>query len=427
MMASKRARGRATGGIQVRKNVEVRRRSRRLAPGVIGLSLVMISFAFFTVVVPAPVLASGPVSQSPDCIPCPGGGGLCYPNCGPPPPPPPPPPNELITFYSADWGAGVCVSVSCSSCNSPVTYGNHFYIERGVPVTISPCNLGGGLVFSQWLSDSGLLGSSTSSSTTFTPQTSGYLWLVVRSSGSNNYAGYVLDYQGMTVNSVSATITVPTSVTWLQCTEPEGGACPNLNIPGYGTVYNAEVTSLWVGLFGGGDIWQAGIDVIAGTNLLATTHYSLVAAWYQDYPNGKTYLYNSINIGLGQSVNVYVSQASSTSAYYYFYDYSNSGTTQGYVSFNAPTSNAEWIMETPTYSDPISSGYTIMPLRTSAVFASPTASLSCSSYCPPLGNSYESAVYEDLMSQTYSCGWFCTITENAAPSLLVSPYTSFSV
>jgi hypothetical protein len=62
--------------------VEVRRRQRRLGPGAIALSLVMILAAFLFVALPLPVLASGPVTQSPDCIPCPGGGGKCEPNCG---------------------------------------------------------------------------------------------------------------------------------------------------------------------------------------------------------------------------------------------------------------------------------------------------------------------------------------------------------
>jgi hypothetical protein len=41
----------------------------------------MIIGAFVYVFVPAPVLASNP-HASPDCIPCPGGGGRCEPNCG---------------------------------------------------------------------------------------------------------------------------------------------------------------------------------------------------------------------------------------------------------------------------------------------------------------------------------------------------------
>ena len=57
-----------------------RRRTRRLSPGVLFLTLLMIAgtlaFTSFTV---APDARAA--SVSPDCIPCPGGGG-CYPNCG---------------------------------------------------------------------------------------------------------------------------------------------------------------------------------------------------------------------------------------------------------------------------------------------------------------------------------------------------------
>jgi Peptidase A4 family len=386
----------------LRRGLQSRRRKRRLAPAAVGLSLVMVLGLF---AIPG---ARGDGNR-PCC-----GGGTTY---------------EWITFYSADFGASLCVSSECTDCNNPISNGQQIELAQGVQVTISPCNIGGGVAFSQWLSNSGSLGSSTSSTTTLLPESSNSLWLIVSTYGSNNYAGYVLNYVGMIVTSASSTITIPTTVTWLQCNEPEGGACPNINIPGYGTVYNAEITSLWVGLAGDGAIWQAGIDVIAGTNELATTHYSLVAAWYEGYSNSqnsKVYLYSSIGISLGQNVNVFVSQVSSTSAYYYFDDYSTGGFIQGTISFAAPTSNAEWIAESPSYSDPVSSGYTVQPSRTSAVFSSPTASFSCSTSCPPLGNSFESAVYGDMISRTYSCGWLCTINEDDSPSELASPYSSFT-
>jgi hypothetical protein len=74
--------GRGCGGTRERtrsrSTAQVRRRSRRLAPGVIGISLLMVFGAFFAVILPGRVLAS---NASPDyCIKCPNGSG-CEPNC----------------------------------------------------------------------------------------------------------------------------------------------------------------------------------------------------------------------------------------------------------------------------------------------------------------------------------------------------------
>jgi hypothetical protein len=95
------------------KHIESRRRTHRLAPGVMGLSLVMIFTAFVFVVVPPPALASGPVSSSPDCIPCPGG-GRCWPNCGPPPPPP-----SCPTPYALYIGSGM---LATNPTNASIQY-----------------------------------------------------------------------------------------------------------------------------------------------------------------------------------------------------------------------------------------------------------------------------------------------------------------
>jgi len=389
-----------------------RRDSARQASSIlVTLCLIVASVTYLYVALPGSVRAGNNVID-----PCPhcGGGGPTY---------------DLIVFYSAVMAAGVCVSSSCSGCNSPIANGDDLYVQQGVQVTISPCGLGGtGDTFSQWLSNSGALGNPTSPTTTFTPESNNSLWLIVGSYGLNNYAGYAVSYPGMTVNSVGATITVPSSVTYISCPYGQGGQCPKINVPGYGDIWNAEVVSMWVGLASGDSsaIWQAGIDVIAGTTLpVLGSAITVVTAWYEAYPNPTFWLYNFITIGLGHSVNVDVSKVNATSAYYYFYDNTNHQINQNYVSFAAPTRQAEWIVESPQLT---SGNYIIMPTVPAPVFANPTAALSCSpNYCPPLGNTYESAVYEDMLSRTYSCGWYCTVTENAFPSLLVSPYTSFSV
>jgi hypothetical protein len=65
-----------------RPQSRARCRTRRLAPGVVSLCLIMILGTFFFVLGPGPLQPIAPASASPDCIPCPGGGGLCEPNCG---------------------------------------------------------------------------------------------------------------------------------------------------------------------------------------------------------------------------------------------------------------------------------------------------------------------------------------------------------
>jgi hypothetical protein len=57
------------------------RRTRRLAPGVVMVCLVMIFSSFLFVIAPPGAIASGTVTTGPDCQRCPSGSG-CEPNCG---------------------------------------------------------------------------------------------------------------------------------------------------------------------------------------------------------------------------------------------------------------------------------------------------------------------------------------------------------
>jgi hypothetical protein len=259
---------------------------------------------------------------------------------------------DLIAVYPSDGQSGVCVSGSCSNCNSPVKYGGDLYLQQGVQVTITACDFATGDIFEQWLSNAGSLGSSTSPTTTFVPRSNNSLWLVAGTIGRNNYIGYQVQYDGMDATLARADITTPTSVNWLQCASL-GGDCPKVTIPGYGSIYNAEQEALWVGLYGNGQIWQAGLMVIAGTTWPAPVYGSvvtLVSAWYEACTgsgSSVTWLWNQIYIGFGQTVTVEVMQASPTSAYYYFYNHANDDILQNYVSFSAPTESAIWVMESP--------------------------------------------------------------------------------
>jgi len=112
-----------------RKHVETRRRTRRLAPGVIGLCFVMILASFAFVMVPSPALAN-PLKV---CQQCPNAPSQCEPNCGgggggstP---------LSVALIASAPSGvsanpacqsdpAGLCVAGYSSSYNAPITASN---------------------------------------------------------------------------------------------------------------------------------------------------------------------------------------------------------------------------------------------------------------------------------------------------------------
>ncbi len=70
--------GRAVGRPRGRKHAEVRRRTHRLAPGVIGLCLVMVLATFVFLILPSPV-AADPLKI---CQQCPNNPSQCEPNCG---------------------------------------------------------------------------------------------------------------------------------------------------------------------------------------------------------------------------------------------------------------------------------------------------------------------------------------------------------
>jgi hypothetical protein len=70
-------------------NSAARRRARRLAPGAIFLSVLVVLGAFIFVVMPLPAFGASTISgDGPQvCEHCPDGESGCIPNCGPPPPP----------------------------------------------------------------------------------------------------------------------------------------------------------------------------------------------------------------------------------------------------------------------------------------------------------------------------------------------------
>jgi|GEM_PF-2615466 len=82
MMATEMGSGNSPRRSHYQASEDERRRSRRLAPGVISICLLMIFGTFVFVVLPLPVVASNPVKAGPDCIPCPyPHQDQCVPNC----------------------------------------------------------------------------------------------------------------------------------------------------------------------------------------------------------------------------------------------------------------------------------------------------------------------------------------------------------
>jgi Peptidase A4 family len=366
-----------------------------------------------TMIIAATGEVRGDSSNGPDVYCCGGGGGGGQ-------------PYDIVGFYSTDLSFGVCVVGYCTGCNTPVYSGSDLYVLQGVQLMISPCGLSNTTFnFWQWTTNAGVIGNPLSATTTFTPYSNNSLWLEPVSPAPNVYAGYVLSYPSMAASLASATIAVPTP-TWLTCSTLGGGQCPTETVPGYGTIYNAEDGSYWVGLAdGSGVIWQAGIDVFAGTTspVPGSPVVSFATARYEDVPGGLTYLYSSIHIGFGNRVNVEVDRVSSSRAYYYFYDYNNTLTTSGTISFDAPQDTAEWVLETSSGPH----GDIPLPGGTAGGFSSPGAAYTCSIYCPAFAGTFQASDYVDWIYQNESCGVSCVMTDWAVPTALSPGYTSFSV
>ncbi len=107
MSAGSSTGGKVAGRPIGRKYVETRRRTRKLAPGVVGLCLVMVLATFVFLIVPSPV-AADPLKI---CQQCPNNPSQCQPNCSPPPPCPGP--------YSLYIGSGM---LTITSTNASVQY-----------------------------------------------------------------------------------------------------------------------------------------------------------------------------------------------------------------------------------------------------------------------------------------------------------------
>ncbi len=120
-----------------RKHIEVRRRTHRLAPGVIGLSLVMIFATFVFVVMPTPAFASSTKAAGPACIQCPAPNQrYCYPNCSPPPPPKCNPTLVAIQFSSVQTSVR-STNVTITWQESPNFSNTSTYLDWGNTTTYS--------------------------------------------------------------------------------------------------------------------------------------------------------------------------------------------------------------------------------------------------------------------------------------------------
>lgn len=198
--------------------------------------------------------------------------------------------------------------------------------------------------FQAWLSNAGSFANPNYYTTTFTPSASGKLVLVLYGYPINtgapgtypDWGGYVVS--GSSVYVVYGTITLPTTVSWVQVS----------------TWKPDNLVSLWLGLGGWSPsgnhyTWQAGvdIDITQGGSLT-------FRAWYEDLPLGSVSApsWFSSAIRLGDWINVKVQYwTSNTTGMIWMQD-----TSQGYVTWKYVYSSlpyppdgitAEWMSEDP--------------------------------------------------------------------------------
>lgn len=191
----------------------------------------------------------GEEPATPACIPCPGG-TYCFPQCyhG----------QFVITIHVFVFNNTTCCTNAARVNLNGSTYGNDqgaFNLLSGHRVSLSAVSIqcvpqGPCFTFREWASDSGTIGNSRSSSTTFTPSGQGHLSLILTqgdpSRGSPaNWGGYVWAGRNITAVAGEFNLSSATYVSGITngCT-------------------GAEDFAIWVGIGGyegTGALWQAGV------------------------------------------------------------------------------------------------------------------------------------------------------------------------
>jgi hypothetical protein len=342
-------------------------RTRRLAPAVVGLSLLMVLGVF------AVGGALGDGNR-----PCCGGGGIVH-----------------VTYtYEGLYAIGIN--------NTYISNGQSVVLEYqiAVPIQMPEQAIGTG---SSWASTGiGSFGCSTCSSTTFTPGGGGYIYLIPMASDSPIWGGYILYSSGEKYTTTSLTLTLP--------------AASSISGPG-----NAEA-AFWVGMGGQGEtefgylgnaqfpFWQAGVDIWPATP--AGTGIELwYEAWQSSSDNNPTVVVanNGPSISFGDTVTISISFVSG-GGYVCFNVVQTSSQcyTDGILNGDTSASDSEWIIEAPT------SNGDILPLP----------DFGTTDFSGMTSSGLGSSLYYVPLYTGFSCGFLnsCTDpTSGQVPS--ISPFT----
>ncbi len=223
MTASKSMSGKVVGRPTCQRHFEVRR-TRRLAPCVLGVCLVMVLASLTIVASPAKASGAGPVVV---CCPGGGGGGVAH---------------SLVTVDIFENKCQVSVN------GTQIKNGGGAYLPVGwnIPVHASSC--ASGYAFSQWITNMGVVHSNRSASATFVPASNpGYLVAVTNLTAPTNWGGYVAGGSGFT--AVSGSFIAPTAAYYNDDPDFPFWGDPN----GFGEWFG-------IGGFGSQAMWQAGVD-----------------------------------------------------------------------------------------------------------------------------------------------------------------------
>lgn len=252
------------------------------------------------------------------------------------PPPPPPSAVSITTYVFGGYGQ---IDISGTSYSN----GQTVSLTSGSTYSISPSGVTSGHSFIQWEANSGLLGSVTSSLTSYTPEYNGNLVLVLQATSGSNWAGYVESTaSGNSINSLEGSFVLPSFNSYVSGVYTAGT--------------NQEQVGYWGGIGGffGSDLWQGGIAWMINSS----SSNPVLVAWWEAYPvNGPQYLWGETSyLGLtpGATISVLLSISASNDQSSITIGNPNwDGTGVGHsfsVTLNGFTPNlksGEWILEAP--------------------------------------------------------------------------------
>ena len=211
-------------------------------------------------------------------------------------------------------------------------------LVAGTSYSIAVSNVRSGWAFWQWLTNAGNLVNSQSSSTSFTPTSSGGLTLVLYSTSWGNWGGYI-ETSSIAIYGAQGTFNVPSKITYVSGIN---------NAPS-----SSEVDAFWVGIGGANNfdglsgsnyLWQAGVIIWKNSSSDAPR----ILAFAEAAPNPPVFhdlsiqpgnvIQVSINYNSGNIIcSASVTDSNNSRSWYY--------TDSGFV---ADTNSAEWVGEFPS-------------------------------------------------------------------------------